>query len=95
MAVALQGKGRSTRQEPTASSARKPYGRSHEAILKQTSPSLHQVDRGHHVMWTIINAVYEEYCQARLDEMLRIDAVKTGAALPRRDGLSASLAQPR
>jgi len=27
-------------------------------------------------MWTIINALYEEYCQARLDEMLRIDAVK-------------------
>jgi hypothetical protein len=54
----------------------KPYGRSHEAILKQTGPSFHQVDRGSHVMWTIINALYEEYCQARLDEMLRIDAVK-------------------
>jgi hypothetical protein len=54
----------------------KPYGRSHEAILKQNGTSLHQVDRGPHVMWTIINALYEEYCQARLDEMLRIDAVK-------------------
>jgi hypothetical protein len=25
-------------------------------------------------MWIIINAIYEEYCQARLDEMLRVDA---------------------
>jgi len=45
-------------------------------ILKQSGTSLNQVDRGPHVMWTIINALYEEYCQARLDEMLRIDAVK-------------------
>jgi hypothetical protein len=45
-------------------------------ILKQSGTSLNQVDRGFHVMWTIINALYEEYCQARLDEMLRIDAVK-------------------
>jgi hypothetical protein len=28
------------------------------------------------VMWQIINAIYEEYCQARLDEMLKLDAVK-------------------
>ena len=27
-------------------------------------------------MWRIINALYEEYCQARLDEMLKLDAVK-------------------
>jgi hypothetical protein len=34
------------------------------------------VDRGFRVMWRIINALYEEYCQARLDEMLKLDAVK-------------------
>jgi hypothetical protein len=34
------------------------------------------VDRGFSVMWHIINAIYEEYCQARLDEMLKLDAVK-------------------
>jgi hypothetical protein len=28
------------------------------------------------VMWHIINAIYEEYCQAKLDEMLKLDAVK-------------------
>jgi len=27
-------------------------------------------------MWRIINALYEEFCQARLDEMLKLDAVK-------------------
>jgi len=27
-------------------------------------------------MWQIINALYEEYCQARLDEMLKLGAVK-------------------
>jgi len=27
-------------------------------------------------MWRIINAIYEDYCQARLDEMLKLDAVK-------------------
>jgi hypothetical protein len=60
---------------PTARTS-KPYGRPHEAILKQTGPTLHQVDKGPHVMWTIINALYEEYCQARLDEMLRIETAK-------------------
>jgi hypothetical protein len=25
-------------------------------------------------MWHIINAIYEEYCQARLDEMLKLNA---------------------
>jgi len=43
---------------------------------KQSGPSLHRVDRGFRVMWRIINDLYEEYCQARLDEMLRLDAVK-------------------
>jgi len=27
-------------------------------------------------MWHIINALYEDYCQARLDEMLKLGAVK-------------------
>jgi len=27
-------------------------------------------------MWHIINALYEEYCQARLHEMLKLEAVK-------------------
>jgi len=27
-------------------------------------------------MWHIINAIYEEYCQARVDEMLKLEAVK-------------------
>jgi len=27
-------------------------------------------------MWHIINAIYEEYCQARLDEMLKLDVLK-------------------
>jgi hypothetical protein len=31
---------------------------------------------GDSVMWQIINAIYEEYCQARLDEMLKLDVVK-------------------
>jgi hypothetical protein len=31
-------------------------------------------------MWTIINALYEEYCEARLDEMLRIDAIGADSA---------------
>ena len=31
---------------------------------------------GYRVMWRIINTLYEEYCQARLDEMLRLDAGK-------------------
>lgn len=43
---------------------------------KQKGRSLHQVERGPRVMWIIINALYEEYCQAQLDEMLRVDAVK-------------------
>lgn len=47
-----------------------------EMIRKQRGLSLHQVDRGFSVMWHIINAIYEEYCQARLDEMLKLDAVK-------------------
>jgi hypothetical protein len=34
------------------------------------------VDKGTRVMWLIINAIYEEYCQARLDEMLKLDVVK-------------------
>jgi hypothetical protein len=34
------------------------------------------VDRGFRVMLRIINALYEEYCQARLDEMLLVNAVK-------------------
>jgi hypothetical protein len=54
----------------------KPICRGHEAIPKQNGPSFHQVDRGFRVMLRIINALYEEYCQARLDEMLRLDAVK-------------------
>jgi hypothetical protein len=32
--------------------------------------------RGSPVMWHIINALYEDYCQARLDEMLKLDALK-------------------
>jgi hypothetical protein len=32
--------------------------------------------QGIRVMWHIINAIYEEYCQARLDEMLKLDVVK-------------------
>jgi hypothetical protein len=32
--------------------------------------------QGIRVMWRIINALYEEYCQARLDEMLKLDVVK-------------------
>jgi len=32
--------------------------------------------QGIRVMWRIINAIYEDYCQARLDEMLKLDAVK-------------------
>jgi hypothetical protein len=31
-------------------------------------------------MWTIINALYEEYCEAHLDEMLRIDAIGADSA---------------
>ena len=54
----------------------KPICRGHEAIRKQKGRSLHRVDRGFRVMWHIINAIYEEYCQARLDEMLKLDAVK-------------------
>lgn len=54
----------------------KPNGVCREAIPKQKGPSLHRVDRGFQVMLRIINALYEEYCQARLDEMLRVDAVK-------------------
>jgi len=27
-------------------------------------------------MWHIINALYEDYCQARLDEMLKLGVVK-------------------
>jgi len=27
-------------------------------------------------MWHIINALYEDYCQARLDEMLTLGVVK-------------------
>jgi len=27
-------------------------------------------------MWHIINAFYEDYCQARLDEMLKLDIAK-------------------
>jgi hypothetical protein len=48
----------------------------HEAILKHRPHSLHPVDKGIRVMWRIINAIYEDYCQARLDEMLKLDAVK-------------------
>ena len=54
----------------------KPYRRCDEAIPKQMGPSLYQVDRGLRVMLRIINALYEEYCQARIDEILRVDAVK-------------------
>ena len=50
--------------------------RGHETIPKQNHPSLGRVDRGSQIMWRIINALYEEYCQARLDEMRRLDAVK-------------------
>jgi len=32
--------------------------------------------RGSRVMWHIINALYEDYCQARLDEMLKLGALK-------------------
>jgi hypothetical protein len=54
----------------------KPYSGCDEAIPKQKRRSLHRVDRGFQVMLRIINALYEEYCQARIDEMLRVDAVK-------------------
>jgi hypothetical protein len=54
----------------------KPFCRSHEAIRKQRHPSLCRVDKGISAMWRIINALYEDYCQARLDEMLKLDAVK-------------------
>lgn len=54
----------------------KPNCPGHEAVLKQSGPSLHRVDRGTSAMWHIINAIYEDYCQARLDEMLKLDAVK-------------------
>ena len=54
----------------------KPFCRSHEADLKQRGPSLRWVDRGFLVMWRIINALYEDYCQARLDEMLKLGALK-------------------
>ncbi|OSJ16709.1 hypothetical protein BST63_11265 [Bradyrhizobium canariense] len=54
----------------------KPYTGGHEAIPKQKGPNLQLVDRGSRVMLRIINALYEEYCQARLDEMLRVDTVK-------------------
>lgn len=55
----------------------KPFCRSNEAVLKQSGPSFHRVDgQGIRVMWYIINAIYEEYCQAKLDEMSKLDAVK-------------------
>jgi hypothetical protein len=34
------------------------------------------VDKGISAMWHIINELYEEYCQARVDEMLKLEAVK-------------------
>lgn len=42
---------------------------------RETLAFIGWTDRGL-VMWHIINAIYEEYCQARLDEMLKLDAVK-------------------
>lgn len=51
------------------------FSRGREAILKQKGRSLHRVER-ELVMWIIINAIYEEYCQVRLDEMMRVNAVK-------------------
>ncbi|MGY3370209.1 hypothetical protein ACVWZL_007358 [Bradyrhizobium sp. GM2.4] len=54
----------------------KPKTGCREAIPKQKGRSLHRVERGPRVMWIIINALYEEYCQARLDEMLLVDAAK-------------------
>jgi hypothetical protein len=62
--------------EAEAELTSKPIYRGHDAIQKQKGRSLHRVERGSRVMWRIINALYEEYCQARLDEMLKLDAVK-------------------
>jgi len=30
--------------------------------------------KGITAVWHIINAIYEEYCQAQIDEMLKLDA---------------------
>ncbi|WP_187387892.1 hypothetical protein [Bradyrhizobium sp.] len=38
-------------------------------------------------MWHIINALYEECCQAHLDEMLRLDAVKCNCPARPRAGM--------
>jgi hypothetical protein len=35
-------------------------------------------------MWHIINALYEDYCQARLDEMLKLGAVNQASSDRRR-----------
>jgi hypothetical protein len=53
----------------------KPICQGHEAIRKQKDLSIHRVDKGIRVMWHIINAIYEDYCQARLDEMLKLDVL--------------------
>lgn len=48
----------------------------HEAMPKQNRRTVLMIERGPRVMWRIINAIYEEYCQARFNEMLRLNGVK-------------------
>jgi hypothetical protein len=58
---------------PTA----KPFSSFAEDVWKQAAPMFASVtqQRGS-VMWSLINALYREYCRARLAEMRRFELIR-------------------
>jgi hypothetical protein len=44
-----------------------------ETVLKQKLPSLDSPVKWGSIMWAIINRFYQEYCDARIDEIRRLE----------------------
>jgi hypothetical protein len=58
----------------SSSDGKKPFLQADETVLKQTFPNVESPGKkGVSIMWAIINTLYLEYCEARVEEMRRLE----------------------
>lgn len=48
----------------------------HETLLKQGLPSLALLGQRGSTMWAIINILYQDYCEARVEEIRRSEKTR-------------------
>jgi hypothetical protein len=52
---------------------KKPFSQADETVLKQKLRSLDLPGKWGSIMWAIINTFYQEYCEARVEEIRRLE----------------------